>query len=152
MPLSLGPMAANSLSSLASSSLPLSACCACATPAKRLSGPAKSLRRWLLPHDPQKSVSSGIELVNLFPRFRNGACVTDTLVVPSFDLAVATRHLAERDECLKRLIAETLPFQMDQDPLQSPYEALLEAIAYQSISGKAAATIFGRIKALSTTD
>ncbi len=77
--------------------------------------------------------------------------MTDTLVVPSFDLAVATRHLAERDECLKRLIAETLPFQMDQDPLQSPYEALLEAIAYQSISGKAAATIYGRIKALSAT-
>jgi DNA-3-methyladenine glycosylase II len=70
---------------------------------------------------------------------------------PSFDLAAATKHLAERDECLKRLIAETAPFQMDQDPLQSPYEALLEAIAYQSISGKAAATIYSRIKALSAT-
>ncbi|HUC54860.1 MAG TPA: hypothetical protein VMR90_12485 [Candidatus Cybelea sp.] len=70
---------------------------------------------------------------------------------PCFDLAEATRHLAERDECLKRLIAETVPFQMDQDPLQSPYEALLEAIAYQSISGKAAATIYGRVKALSFT-
>ena len=68
---------------------------------------------------------------------------------PSFDLGAATKHLAERDECLKRLIAETAPFKMDQDPLQSPYEALLEAIAYQSISGKAAATIYGRIKALS---
>jgi DNA-3-methyladenine glycosylase II len=68
-----------------------------------------------------------------------------------FDLAAATKHLAERDDCLKRLIAETVPFQMDQDPLQSPYEALLEAIAYQSISGKAAATIFGRVKALSST-
>jgi len=70
---------------------------------------------------------------------------------PCFDLAEATRHLADRDDCLKRLIAETIPFQMDQDPLQSPYEALLEAIAYQSISGKAAATIYGRIKALSAT-
>jgi DNA-3-methyladenine glycosylase II len=68
---------------------------------------------------------------------------------PAFDLAEATKYLADRDECLKRLIAETIPFQMDQDPLQSPYEALLESIAYQSISGKAAATIFGRIKALS---
>jgi DNA-3-methyladenine glycosylase II len=75
--------------------------------------------------------------------------VTGTSVVPAFDLAAATKHLAERDECLKRLIAETAPFQMDHDPLQSPYEALLEAIAYQSISGKAAATIYGRIKALS---
>jgi DNA-3-methyladenine glycosylase II len=75
--------------------------------------------------------------------------MTDKSVVPSFNLAEATRHLAERDECLKLLIADTAPFQMDQDPLQSPYEALLEAIAYQSISGKAAATIYGRIKALS---
>jgi DNA-3-methyladenine glycosylase II len=70
---------------------------------------------------------------------------------PCFDLAEATKHLAERDDCLKRLIAETVPFQMDQDHLQSPYEALLEAIAYQSISGKAAATIYGRIRALSAS-
>jgi len=32
------------------------------------------------------------------------------------------------------------------DAAQSPYEALMESIAYQSISGKAAATIFARIK------
>jgi DNA-3-methyladenine glycosylase II len=69
----------------------------------------------------------------------------------SFDLAEAVKSLAERDEKLKFLIAETEAFQMDQDHLQNPYEALLEAIAYQSISGKAAATIFGRIKALSST-
>jgi DNA-3-methyladenine glycosylase II len=69
----------------------------------------------------------------------------------SFDLAEAVKSLAERDEKLKFLIAKTEAFKMDQDHLQSPYEALLEAIAYQSISGKAAATIFGRIKALSST-
>ncbi|GAC1624942.1 MAG: DNA-3-methyladenine glycosylase [Candidatus Acidiferrum sp.] len=68
-----------------------------------------------------------------------------------FDLAEATKHLAERDECLKRLIAEMLPFQIDIADAQSPYEVLLESIAYQSISGKAAATIFRRIKALSST-
>jgi DNA-3-methyladenine glycosylase II len=70
---------------------------------------------------------------------------------PCFDLAEATKHLAERDECLKCLIAETLPFQIDIADSQSPYEALLESIAYQSISGKAAATIFGRVKALGST-
>ncbi len=68
-----------------------------------------------------------------------------------FDLAEALRLLAERDECLKPLIEETLPFQIDVAGAHSPYEALLESIAYQSISGKAAATIFGRIKALSST-
>src|SRR6202171_71636 len=67
----------------------------------------------------------------------------------SFDLAEATRHLSAKDEKLATLIAETAQFQTDMDAAQSPYEALLESIAYQSISGKAAATIFARIKALS---
>ncbi len=66
----------------------------------------------------------------------------------AFDLAAALRHLSVRDEQLKRLIAETAPFQIEIEDAQSPYEVLLESVAYQSISGKAAATIFGRIKAL----
>jgi DNA-3-methyladenine glycosylase II len=66
----------------------------------------------------------------------------------AFDLAEAVRHLSERDECLKKLIAELVPFEIDVVDAQSPYEVLMESIAYQSISGKAAATIFGRIKAL----
>jgi DNA-3-methyladenine glycosylase II len=77
--------------------------------------------------------------------------VTELSPVLSFDLEEATTFLAERDECLKRLIAETLPFQIDVADAQSPYEVLLESIAYQSISGKAAATIFGRVKALCST-
>jgi len=66
----------------------------------------------------------------------------------AFNLDDATRYLSERDEQLRRLIAEAAPFKIDADDAQSPYQVLLEAIAYQSISGKAAATIFGRIKAL----
>ena len=66
----------------------------------------------------------------------------------AFNLDEATRYLSERDEQLRRLIAEAAPFKIDADDAQSPYQVLLEAIAYQSISGKAAATIFGRIKAL----
>jgi DNA-3-methyladenine glycosylase II len=66
----------------------------------------------------------------------------------AFDLAEALRHLRGCDEHLERLIAETAPFQIDVADAQSPYEVLLESIAYQSISGKAAATIFERIKAL----
>ena len=69
-------------------------------------------------------------------------------IVP-FDLAAACKRLADSDPVLGELIEKTKAFQMDEDPLQSPYEALLEAIAYQSISGKAAATIYGRVKALS---
>ena len=67
-----------------------------------------------------------------------------------FDLAEATRYLSSKDEKLAVLIAETASFQTDTDAAQSPYEALMESIAYQSISGKAAATIFARVKALGT--
>jgi DNA-3-methyladenine glycosylase II len=66
----------------------------------------------------------------------------------SFDLAEAVRHLSERDEQLQSLIAELNPFAIDVVDAQSPYEVLLESIVYQSISGKAAATIFARIAAL----
>jgi DNA-3-methyladenine glycosylase II len=92
-----------------------------------------------------------MELVNLPPRFRNGACVTESSAVLSFDLAEATQYLAERDEHLKHLIEETTPFQLKIEAAQSPYETLVEAVTHQSISGKAAATIYGRIKALSST-
>ena len=68
----------------------------------------------------------------------------------AFELSDALRHLSERDEILRSLIVEVAPFQIDVADAQSPYEVLLESIAYQSISGKAAATIFGRIKALGT--
>jgi len=65
-----------------------------------------------------------------------------------FDVDAAARHLAGRDARLKRLIGETSPFALVMEELRSPYEALLQSIAYQSISGKAAATIFARVKAL----
>jgi DNA-3-methyladenine glycosylase II len=68
-----------------------------------------------------------------------------------FDLTEALRYLSERDEQIKGLIPEVAPFQIDALDGQSPYEVLLEAITYQSISGKAAATIFERIKALSAS-
>jgi DNA-3-methyladenine glycosylase II len=67
----------------------------------------------------------------------------------SFDLSAAMSHLGAKDERLARLIAETVQFRTSADAGESPYEALLKAITYQSISGKAAAVIFGRIKALS---
>jgi len=67
-----------------------------------------------------------------------------------FDLAAALAHLSHCDPCIARLIQEAMPFEPQIDHSQSPYEALMEAIAYQSISGKAAATIYARVKELST--
>src|SRR5436190_21277245 len=63
-------------------------------------------------------------------------------------LPAALEHLAGRDERLRCLIAEARPFELRVDEAPSPYEALLRSIVYQSISGKAAATIFARVKAL----
>jgi DNA-3-methyladenine glycosylase II len=67
-----------------------------------------------------------------------------------FDLGIAKAALAAKDERLARLIEETVEFQIEMGSTDSPYEALMESITYQSISGKAAATIFARIKALGT--
>ena len=68
--------------------------------------------------------------------------------LPPFDLRLAMDTLTAKDPQLASLIKETEEFRIEADGSDSPYEILLEAIAYQSISGKAAATIFGRIKAL----
>src|SRR5437867_8966305 len=59
--------------------------------------------------------------------------------------------LAAKDPRLAPLIKESEEFRIETDGSDSPYEILLEAIAYQSISGKAAATIFARVKALSSS-
>src|SRR6202521_2807018 len=76
--------------------------------------------------------------------------MTTTTPMLPFDLRVAKAALAAKDERLARLIEETVEFQIEMESMDSPYEALMESIAYQSISGKAAATIFARIKALGT--
>ena len=74
--------------------------------------------------------------------------MTKEFRLPPFDLRLAMDTLAAKDPQLATLIKETEEFRIEADGSGSPYEALLEAIAYQSISGKAAATIYGRIKAL----
>src|SRR4029077_178119 len=72
---------------------------------------------------------------------------TDKLSLP-FDHVAAHEFLSRTDKHLARVIERTGEFQFKLDECESVYESLLEAIAYQSISGKAAATIFARIKAL----
>jgi DNA-3-methyladenine glycosylase II len=74
--------------------------------------------------------------------------MTTTAPMLPFDLHIAKAALAAKDDRLAQLIEETVEFQIEMESMDSPYEALMESIAYQSISGKAAATIFARIKAL----
>lgn len=65
-----------------------------------------------------------------------------------FDPAAAIAHLRAVDERMAWLIDRALPFAPDPNPLHTPFDALLEAIVYQQLSGKAAATIHGRVCAL----
>lgn len=74
--------------------------------------------------------------------------VTTEYEMPPFDLRLAMDTLAAKDERLAPLIKETQEFRVEKGAAESPYEVLVEAITHQSISGKAAATIFGRVKAL----
>src|SRR5437899_5129739 len=74
--------------------------------------------------------------------------MTKEFRLPPFDLRLAMDTLAAKDPHLAPLIKETQEFRIETDGSDTPYEILLEAIAYQSISGKAAAMIFGRVKAL----
>jgi 3-methyladenine DNA glycosylase/8-oxoguanine DNA glycosylase len=74
--------------------------------------------------------------------------VTRTIGSLPFDLRAAIEHLSAADPLLAKVIEGAEGFRLRSDEGESPYEVLLSAITYQSISGKAAETIFGRIKAL----
>ena len=64
---------------------------------------------------------------------------------PAYDHALALRELAAADPKLGNLIARVGPFTMKLASTQSPFEALTEAIIYQQLHGKAAATIHRRL-------
>ncbi|MEO6970641.1 MAG: DNA-3-methyladenine glycosylase 2 family protein, partial [Chthoniobacterales bacterium] len=58
------------------------------------------------------------------------------------------QHLAASDPRLAALIAKAPPFVLPAKKVVRPFDSLAESIVYQQLSGKAAATIFGRVKAL----
>ena len=65
-----------------------------------------------------------------------------------FDPAVAVARLREADPVLATLIDEVGPFRMRLRGARSIFVALVEAIVYQQLNGKAAASIFARVCAL----
>ena len=60
----------------------------------------------------------------------------------------AEEHLGRFDPRLAALIGRAGPFAVGPGKLVRPFDALAESIAYQQLSGKAAATIWGRVRAL----
>jgi DNA-3-methyladenine glycosylase II len=57
-------------------------------------------------------------------------------------------HLAATDPRFAALIARSRRYDVKPNGLVRPFDALAESIAYQQLSGKAAATIWGRVRAL----
>ena len=63
-------------------------------------------------------------------------------------IASAIQQLSASDPRFANLIARAKPFQPRAAVLVRPFDALAESIAYQQLSGKAAATIWRRVRAL----
>ncbi|MBK8013156.1 MAG: methylated-DNA--[protein]-cysteine S-methyltransferase [Deltaproteobacteria bacterium] len=66
----------------------------------------------------------------------------------AFDPDEAIRHLRAQDPIIRRVIDDIGAFTLTRNRTDSVFLALAEAIVYQQLTGKAAATIFGRVKAL----
>lgn len=64
-----------------------------------------------------------------------------------YDASRACRELAAADAKLGALMRRVGPFALKLKSSHSPFEALLEAILYQQLNGKAAATILARLLA-----
>ncbi|MEO6967538.1 MAG: DNA-3-methyladenine glycosylase 2 family protein [Rhodanobacteraceae bacterium] len=71
------------------------------------------------------------------------------LLIPrGFDFELAAAHLGKRDKKLAMWMRRIGPLQRDFDAHFQPVDALARAILYQQLSGKAAATITGRVEKL----
>ncbi|HQU43892.1 MAG TPA: DNA-3-methyladenine glycosylase [Pirellulales bacterium] len=66
-----------------------------------------------------------------------------------FDPHEAAAFLTAADKRLGGIIERAGPFTLRPEKMQSPFQSLLKAIVYQQLSGKAAATILGRVQAIS---
>jgi DNA-3-methyladenine glycosylase II len=60
----------------------------------------------------------------------------------------AHRHIAASDPRIAQLIKHSIRYNIAPGKAVRPFDALAESIAYQQLSGKAAATIWGRVRAL----
>lgn len=66
----------------------------------------------------------------------------------SYDVNEALRALRRADPELGKLIERVGPFRLARESAKSTFASLARAIVYQQLTGRAAATIFGRVVAL----
>jgi methylated-DNA-[protein]-cysteine S-methyltransferase len=65
-----------------------------------------------------------------------------------FDADAAVKAIADADPVLGKHIAKVGPLRLQLKDSEGTFAALAESIVYQQLNGKAAATIFGRVRAL----
>jgi methylated-DNA-[protein]-cysteine S-methyltransferase len=88
------------------------------------------------PATPKRSVQKQLQL-----SFTDGGTL-------GFDPKLGVAHIRKVEPALGRVIDAVGSFDLRVDPAHSLFSALARAIVYQQLSGKAAATIFARVKAL----
>jgi DNA-3-methyladenine glycosylase II len=66
----------------------------------------------------------------------------------AYDTVAAVSHLTSADPRLATLIRHVGPCRLEVGRMESPFRSLLRAIVYQQLSGRAAATIYGRLEVL----
>jgi 3-methyladenine DNA glycosylase/8-oxoguanine DNA glycosylase len=65
-----------------------------------------------------------------------------------YDAVEAVQTLAAQDSSLGKLMQQVGPLKLEIDTTRSPFQSLVRSITYQQLTGKAAATILGRVLGL----
>jgi 3-methyladenine DNA glycosylase/8-oxoguanine DNA glycosylase len=71
--------------------------------------------------------------------------MASTTKAPGYDTYAAVEHLRASDAVLKKVVDRIGPLGLEVNKTPSAFGALAEAIVYQQLSPRAAATIFGRL-------
>jgi 3-methyladenine DNA glycosylase/8-oxoguanine DNA glycosylase len=89
-----------------------------------------------------------LEGATLVPSSKQGALFSLAPPAPRlpFDADEAVRALAAADPALGKHIAKVGPLRLTLKASEGTFAALAESIVYQQLSGRAAATIFGRVR------
>jgi len=82
----------------------------------------------------------GLEISN-----NSNPSISPPLLLSEISIPKAIKHLSQIDQDLGVFIASAPLFNLKPDAISSPFKALLEAIVFQQLTGKAAATIFSRL-------
>lgn len=94
-------------------------------------------------------IATKLRLLSIESMCSNGApALFDGDGAFGFDPRVAVEHLYASDAALALLLESVGPFRMKLDRTPTIFVALAEAIVYQQLTARAAATIFARVRAL----